>query len=243
MGSESSNSDSNSSRSDSDSASNSGSASGELEKMIFLKENENTIIKRVWIAKKSIHYDDLRVGGLLTLGLMLGAMKSKLINALYKINLAFTRFGDKFIFKHWAIILELSNGSYVNIQFGRNGFSLKEFNKADNEGKNISSAIKETWGQTGSFAYFCYLGNANYEYENLKRYLKEIKDKETKKFEEEGKTYYNLLHYNCQHFVCEIEKVLFNKIKIWHSFDYNLDTFKEQFFPNIDILKNKNFFH
>ena len=127
--------------------------------------------------------------------------------------------------QHWAILLELSNDSYVNIQFGRNGFALKEFNKNDNEGKNILNAMDETWGQKTFFKYFCYLGNANYEYENLKKYLKEIKDKETKKFEEEGKTYYNLFHYNCQHFACEIEKVLFNKIKIWHSFNYGLNSF------------------
>ena len=61
MGSESSNSDSYSLRSDSDSASNSGSANGELEKMIFLKENENTIINRVWIIKQPISYLDARV--------------------------------------------------------------------------------------------------------------------------------------------------------------------------------------
>ena len=214
MGSESSNSDSNSSRSDSDSASNSGSASGELEKMIFQKENENTTIKRVWIAKKSISYFDIRVGGAISIT---GGFLALLIREI----------------QHWAIILELSNDSYVNIQFGRNGFSLKEFNKEDDTGKHILNAIDETWGQIGSYKYFCFLGKANYEYENLKRYLKEIKNKETKKFEEEGKTYYNLLHYNCQHFACEIEKVLFNKIKIWHSFDYSLYEFNKQFFPNI----------
>ena len=214
MGSESSKSDSNSSKSDSDSSSNSGNASGELEKMIFLKENENTIINRVWIVKKSIRLNDIYIGVLF-------------------IAVPFDL--DKIMLKHWAILLELSNGSYVNIQFGRNGFSLKEFNKADNEGKNISSAIDETWGQMGSFKHFCYLGNANYEYENLKKYLKEIKDKETKKFEEEGKTYYNLFHYNCQHFACEIEKVLFNKIKTRHSFDYALDEYKKQFFPYIEF--------
>ena len=223
MGSESSNTNSNSSRSDSDSASNSGSASGALEKMIFLKENENTIINRVWIVKKSISYIDERVR----------VSKAELYIKLIALGIFLVTTGDKIMLKHWAIILELSNGSYVNIQFGRNGFSLKEFNKTNNESKNILDAIKETWGQIGIDESFCYLGNANYEYENLKRYLKEIKDKETKKFEEEGKTYYNLLHYNCQHFACEIEKVLFNKIKIWHSFDYSLYEFNKQFFPNI----------
>ena len=48
------NSDSNSCKSDSDSSSNSGDSKNELQKMIFLIENENTIINRVWIAKKSI---------------------------------------------------------------------------------------------------------------------------------------------------------------------------------------------
>ena len=33
--------------------------------------------------------------------------------------------------KHWAIILELSNDSCANIQFGKNGFSLKEYNKTN----------------------------------------------------------------------------------------------------------------
>ena len=227
MGSESSNSDSNSSRSDSDSASNSGSANGEIEKMIFQKENENTIINRVWIVKKSISYSDARVGGILSLAI------TSIFPPLGLVNLIPA---DKYMLKHWAIILELSNGSYVNIQFGRNGFSLKEFNKTDNKGKNISDTINETWGEKLDPEYFCYLGNANYEYENLKKYLKEIKDKETKKFEEEGKTYYNLFHYNCQHFACEIEKVLFNKIKIWHSFNYSLDEFKKQFFTNIEAI-------
>ena len=37
--------------------------------MIFLKENENTIINRVWIVKKSISYSDARVGGVLYRGL------------------------------------------------------------------------------------------------------------------------------------------------------------------------------
>ena len=52
MGSESS--DSNSSKSDSDSSSNSGNKNCEFETINYLKENENTIINRVWIVKKSI---------------------------------------------------------------------------------------------------------------------------------------------------------------------------------------------
>ena len=219
MGSESSNSGSNSSRSDS--SSNSGNLNGELEKMICLKENENTIINRVWIVKKSISFFDLKVGGPTIIE------PKVLIKCLNIITVS-----DKIMCKHWAIILELSNGSYANIQFGRNGFSLKEFNKADKEGENILNSITETWGQIGAPYHFCFLGIAKCEYEKLKRYLEEIKKKETKKFEEEGKTYYNLFHYNCQHFACEIEKVLFDKIKIWHSFDFNLNEFHKNFFPD-----------
>ena len=59
MGSESS--DSNSSKSDSDSSSNSGNNNGKLETMDGLKENENTIINRVWIVKKSITLYDRHV--------------------------------------------------------------------------------------------------------------------------------------------------------------------------------------
>lgn len=40
--------------------------------------------------------------------------------------------------KHWGIILDLSNSPYINIQFGKNGFSLKEYNKEETqiEGEN-----------------------------------------------------------------------------------------------------------
>ena len=83
-------------------------------------------------------------------------------------------------FKHWALILELSNSSYVNIQFGRNGFSLKEFNKTEIEGENLLNSILDTWGEKYDILSFCYLGEPNYEYEKLKIYLKEKKDKEKK---------------------------------------------------------------
>ena len=146
-------------------------------------------------------------------------------------------------FKHWAIILELSNDSYVNIQFGRNGFSLKEFNKTIIEGENIFNAIMETWGQKYHPFSFCYLGNANYRYEELKNKLFEKKNEEKKNFEKEGKTYYNLFHNNCQHFACEVEKILFGKIKTWHSFDYYIYEFFEIFFPNIDINTLKNLYN
>ena len=58
MGGESSKSNSNSSKSDSDSSSNSAHKNGKLEEITFLKENENTKIKRVWIVKKPISLTD-----------------------------------------------------------------------------------------------------------------------------------------------------------------------------------------
>ena len=224
MGSESSNSDSNSSRSDSDSSSNSGSAKGKLEEMLCLAENINTIINRVWIVKKSISLGDMRVVNKYI------PLLDIILDFFYPGSFGLE--GPTPYFKHWAIILELSNGSFVNIQFGRNGFSLKEFNQTNIGGENILNAIKETWGEKHPFS-FCYLGNANYEYENLKSFLEKEKNKEAKKFEEEGKTYYNIFHYNCQHFACEIEKILFNTIKTCHHFDYYLIEFFQTFFANI----------
>ena len=230
MGSESSNSDSNSSRSDSDSSSNSGSANGTLEEMLCLAENKNTVIKRVWIVKKTISLGDMRV-----VNIYIPLLDSILPN--FSV-IAGAKGRPTPFFKHWAIILELSNGSFVNIQFGRNGFSLKEFNKTNIEGENILNAIKETWGEKNHPFSFCYLGNANYEYENLKTFLEKEKNKEAKKFEEEGKTYYNIFHYNCQHFACEIERILFNKIKTFHHFDYYLIEFFQTFFAenNVNII-------
>ena len=101
MGSESSNSDSNSSRSDSDSASNSGSANGELEKMIFLKENENTIINRVWIIKQPISYLDARVGNNpLNSGLsFFEKIKDHLNGILFVITV-----GGYIMLQHWVIL-------------------------------------------------------------------------------------------------------------------------------------------
>ena len=83
-------------------------------------------------------------------------------------------------FKHWAIILELSNGSYVNIQFGRNGFSLKEFNKTDVKGESILNSIICTLREEEHPFSFCYLGVANYKYEKLKEKLYKIKNEEKK---------------------------------------------------------------
>ena len=55
--------------------------------------------------------------------------------------------------------------------------------------------------------------------------------------------YYNLTFKNCQHFACDIEKILFGKIQFWHSFDYYLKEFYQKFFEKINIneLQNKIF--
>ena len=251
MGGESSKSNSNSSKSDSDSSSNSAHKKGKLEEITFLKENENTKIKRVWIVKKPISLADGHVN------LLMHRTFCKIILLLRKIPSKYMVLNDSEFFepkqnvfkikneynscfKHWALILELSNGSYVNIQFGRDGFSLKEFNETDVEGESVLNSITETWGEETLPYSFCYLGNADYEYNNLKNKLIKRKDDEAKKFKEEGKTYYNALHNNCQHFVCEIEEILFGSINVWHSFKYYLQDFFENFFPNININKLQN---
>ena len=105
-------------------------------------------------------------------------------------------------------MLELSNNAFVNIQYGRNGFSLKEFNEKNFEGENILNAIENTWGEEESPVSFCHLGYANYEYEKLKKKLNEIKESEKKRFIETGKTTYNSCFRNCQHFACNLKKIL-----------------------------------
>ena len=144
MGSESSKSNSNCSKLDSElNSCNSGKKDEELETMECNPSNSNTIIKRTWIVKKPICLTDGHV---------------RLFNLNIQIYLYLVKFFNKYpaptilepkknIFniknnwnshcKHWAIILELSNDSYINIQFGRNGFSLKEFNKTEIEGESI----------------------------------------------------------------------------------------------------------
>jgi hypothetical protein len=238
MGSESFQFESNSSKSDSHS-SNSGNNNGKLEEMICLKSNENKIINRVWIVKKAISLKNEHIA-ILDFFPFIGNCCRGIVGEGYESNPFAMINHFEPTFKHWAIILELSNDSYVNIQFGRNGFSLKEFNKTIIEGENILNAIMETWGQKGHPFSFCFLGNANFRYEELKNKLFEKKNEEKKNFEKEGKTYYNLLHNNCQHFACEVEKILFGKIKIWHAFDYYIYDFFENFFPNIDINTFKN---
>ena len=246
MGSESSNSNSNPSKSDSDISSNSADNKNQLETMECHPENENTMIKRVWIAKKSINMTDAHVN------IFYNIQRN---NIIYPVNLRKRTLSStkKFQelhknlfnicgcitakFKHWALILELSNSTYVNIQFGRNGFSLKEFNKTEIEGKNLLNSILDTWGEKNAILSFCYLGEPNYEYEKLKIYLKEKKDKEKKKYEEKNCIYYNACFNNCQHFCCEMEEVLFGKIQGWHSFDFYLNQFYITFFPTEFKLK------
>ena len=176
MGSESSKSNSNSSKSDSDSSSNSGNKTGNLEKMGCQKENDNTKINRVWIVKKSITLNDghININFLPNCNSTLSLIRNfgekiediKLVES--EENIFDIKNETKWYVKHWAIILELSNDSYVNIQFGRNGFSLDEFNKTNIEGENILNSIIKTWGEKTHPCSFCYLGKADYEYEKLK---------------------------------------------------------------------------
>jgi len=191
MGSESSNSNSNSSKSDSDISSNSADNKNQLETMVCHPENENTMINRVWIAKKSISMHDEHVDlpssfiRRLRLKLALNLFKGNELSKYLEYQKLHENVFNKVChisayFKHWALILELSNSTYVNIQFGRNGFSLKEFNKSEIEGENLLNSILDTWGEKDDILSFCYLGEPNYEYEKLKIYLKEKKDKEKK---------------------------------------------------------------
>ena len=78
-----------------------------------------SIINRVWIVKKSISLNDRHIDfpgkagppPLDIIGINLVNPHENVFNIKNKYNS---------IFKHWAIILELSKDSYVNIQFGRN---------------------------------------------------------------------------------------------------------------------------
>ena len=221
-------------------SSNSGAENGNLERMNCLNEKENIIINRVWIVKKSINLTDRHVD-LFHLGLdfrkILFLKKINLIRPLKNVFNIKNQFNSNF--KHWAIILELSNNSYVNIQFGRNGFSLEEFNRTDIEGENLFNSILCTWGEDGTPFSFCYLGKANFKYKYLKKILKKIKEKEEKRFKENGKTYYNVLFKNCQHFVCYIEKIIFNYKLPLHIFSFYLDEFYNHFFPDINLSELK----
>ena len=96
--------------------------------------------------------------------------------------------------------------------------------------------IIDTWGEETHPYSFCYLGEANYDYEILKKFLEEKKRDETKIFKEKGKTYYNALVNNCQNFSDTIEKILFKNKKFWHSFNYYIDDFFQLFFRILILI-------
>ena len=74
-----------------------------------IKFIENIEIKIAWIVKKSINLNDGHVN-------VLGYKKKNKINFTKgKKNVFEIKNGIKCSFKHWALILELSNGSFVNI--------------------------------------------------------------------------------------------------------------------------------
>ena len=237
MWSGSSKSQSNSSKSNSVSSSNSGNKDSKLEKVNFRDENKNTAIKRVWIAKKSIrvnddHFQAFNFTYLKFLKKLREDPKSlELSFQKPKQNVFELENEIKCQFKHWTTILELSNNSYVNIQFGIDGISVEEFNQTNIDGESILNAEIYTWGKENHPLSFCYLGKANYNFEGLKKFLEEKKQIELNYYIENEKVYYNFVSYNCQHFSCDIEKKLFGYIKGQHSFGYYLNEFFEHFFP------------
>lgn len=209
----------------------------DLGTMDFEPSNSNTTIKRVWIVKKPISLTDGHIvidTSKYTLFLenvpQLLKSKKNIFNIKNEWNTHI---------KHWAIILELSNDSYVNIQYGNIGISLKEFNKTQIEGENILNAILNTWGEKDTPLSFCYLGETSYDYEKLKKILIEKKDKEIKKVEEYGSLFYNIFSFNCQDFSKDIEIIIFKKMKTIHFFKFYLDAFFNEFFPNKNINKLK----
>ena len=198
MGEEVSTSQLNSSQLVSDSNSISFEHTFKLEKMVFQKENENTIINRVWIIKRSIsknhgHIDKLYLNFL--------PSPERVFKNFYLPEPRHNVFNIKNEFKsnlkHWALILELSNGSYVNIQFGETGLSLKEFNKTNIPGESVLNAILETWGKDGHPFSFCFLGNANYKYQSLKNYLQFKKYQEIITLKVKRNYYYSFAFNNC----------------------------------------------
>ena len=194
MGNDISNSQLNSLESLTDSSYNNFNNYYEPEKLIFQKENENTIINRVWIVKRSVTENK---GHIKSLYLNFLPNYEKVFKNFYlfepRHNVFNVRNEFNFNFKHWALILELSNDSYVNIQYGDTGVSLKEFNETNIPGESVLNAIIETWGEDGHPFSFCYLGNANYKYESLKYYLSSIKNQELQKFEKKEKIIIMLL--------------------------------------------------
>lgn len=99
-----------SSKWNSNSNSSSSNENEKIEEMICLQEEiENIEIKIAWIVKKSINLNDGHVN-------VLGYKKKNKINFTKgKKNVFEIKNGIKCSFKHWALILELSNGSFVNI--------------------------------------------------------------------------------------------------------------------------------
>ena len=219
-----------------DSSYNNWNKKSEQEEMNFQEENENTIIYRVWVVKRSVSENQ-------------GHIKLQDLDILPSYEKVFNSFGllepkhnvfnineeIKSNFKHWALILELSNGSYVNIQYGVTGLSLKEFNRTNIPGENVLNAILDTWGEDGHPFSFCFLRYANYRYEDLKNYLEPLKNQEIQNHHENGKNYYNVAFYNCQHFVKNTEFILFGYTIPIHFFNYYLKKFFTKFFPNVNI--------
>lgn len=203
-----------------------------LESMECDENNNGANINRVWIIKRAISLSDPHLNMPVTFSKT--ATLIPVEKSIFDIKSGFNCY-----FKHWAVILELSNGSFVNIQFGRSGFSLEEFNETPDKGRNLLDAIINTWGEKDCPVSFCYLGNANYKYDELKSILETIKNDEMQHFDKNGVSYYNLGFRNCQHFACDIERILFGKIQFWHSFNYYLNDFFTEFFPNIDINELK----
>ena len=213
-----------------------------LGKLIFQKENENTLINRVWIVKRSISENQ---GKIKALYLNLLPSYEKVFKNFYLPEPRHNVFNIKNEFKsnlkHWALILELSNGSYVNIQFGETGLSLKEFNKTNIPGESVLNAILETWGEDGHPFSFCFLGNANYKYQSLKNYLEFKKYQEIQTLKIKRNYYYSFAFNNCHDSVYDIELFLFRYNRPLHLFNYYLNKFFKKFFPkvNIDVLKKK----
>ena len=164
MGCESSKSETNVSKSDSDYSSNSAKENGRLEMMDNFDENENIMVERIWIVKRSIRLHDEHVFNPLFYFILNhhpfeNFSDISFVRPKHNVFTIENKYNSNF--KHWAVILELSNKSYVNIQFGSNGFSLKKFNKTNIEGESVLNAIINTWGEDGLPFSFCYLGEAN----------------------------------------------------------------------------------
>ena len=217
-----------------------------LENLNYTKKNSHETIRRVWIAKKAIPFpfDDAQILGLYEISkynpseyikeiLKKESISIPKIEPL-KLNLFNINNSIKTNPKHWAIILELYNKTFVNIKFGRTGISLKEFSNGE-RCFNAYLAIAETWGLKDCPLSFCYLGEGSYSYRSLLKYLVRKKELESNEIDKKGRIWYNLFVENCQLFACEIEAFIFGEIKLWHSFPYYLEDFYQEFF---DIPKS-----